>query len=93
MRNFTSLSRRLQQLGQGTTEYLIIVALIVIAAIGVYSFFGQSMRQQDAGGVQNPPGKGATKDLAGAQDPTGETPAKAGEEKGPGDHKSAGVGK
>ena len=87
MGNFTSLSRRWQQLGQGTTEYLIIVALIVIAAIGVYSFFGQTMRQQDAGGGQNPSEKGTAKELA------GETPAKAGEAKGAGDYKSAGVRK
>lgn len=36
-------------LGQGMTEYLIIVALIAVAAIGVYSFFGQSIRGQVAG--------------------------------------------
>lgn len=35
--------------GQGMTEYLIIVALIAVAAIGVYSFFGQSVRTQVAG--------------------------------------------
>src|SRR5437016_14461752 len=37
------------QLGQGMTEYIIIVALIAIAAIGVYSFFGQTIRGQTAG--------------------------------------------
>ncbi|MBV8032781.1 MAG: pilus assembly protein [Betaproteobacteria bacterium] len=40
------------QLGQGMTEYIIIVALIAIAAIGVYSFFGQSIRGQTAGMAQ-----------------------------------------
>lgn len=29
-----------QQRGQGMTEYIIIIALIVLAAIGVYSGFG-----------------------------------------------------
>ncbi|MFT5047476.1 MAG: Flp pilus assembly pilin Flp, partial [Porticoccaceae bacterium] len=29
-----------KQLGQGMTEYIIIVALIAIAAIAVYGFFG-----------------------------------------------------
>lgn len=31
--------------GQGMTEYIIIVALISIAAIGIYSLFGQQIRQ------------------------------------------------
>jgi len=34
--------------GQGMTEYIIIVALIAIAAIGVYSYFGKTMRNQTA---------------------------------------------
>jgi type IV pilus assembly protein PilA len=32
--------------GQGMTEYIIIVALIAVAAIGVYQFFGQTIRSQ-----------------------------------------------
>ncbi|MEE2025759.1 pilus assembly protein [Alkalimonas sp. MEB004] len=35
--------------GQGMTEYIIIVALIAVAAIGVYSFFGETIRNQVAG--------------------------------------------
>lgn len=35
--------------GQGMTEYIIIVALIAIAAIAVYQFFGQTVRNQTAG--------------------------------------------
>src|SRR5689334_21817140 len=38
-----------RQRGQGMTEYIIIVALIVIAAIGVYSAFGHSVQNQVAG--------------------------------------------
>ena len=34
--------------GQGMTEYIIIVALIAVAAIGVYSFFGTTVREQTA---------------------------------------------
>ncbi|MBS2023911.1 MAG: hypothetical protein JST92_16020 [Deltaproteobacteria bacterium] len=34
-----------KQSGQGMTEYLIIVALIAIAAIGVVTVFGQDIRQ------------------------------------------------
>jgi Flp pilus assembly pilin Flp len=37
------------QKGQGMTEYIIIVALIAVSAIGVYSFFGQTIRNQVAG--------------------------------------------
>lgn len=36
------------QRGQGMTEYIIIVALIAVAAIGVYQFFGQVVRSQVA---------------------------------------------
>ncbi|RYF03334.1 MAG: hypothetical protein EOO78_07445, partial [Oxalobacteraceae bacterium] len=32
--------------GQGMTEYIIFVALIAVAAIGVYQFFGQTIRSQ-----------------------------------------------
>ena len=30
--------------GQGMTEYIIMVALIAIAAIGIYTIFGQQIR-------------------------------------------------
>jgi Flp pilus assembly pilin Flp len=36
----------LKQLGQGMTEYIIIVALIAIAAIAVYQIFGDVVRSQ-----------------------------------------------
>ena len=35
-----------RQHGQGMTEYIIIVALIAIAAIGVYKFLGTAVRSQ-----------------------------------------------
>lgn len=38
-----------KQMGQGMTEYIIVVALIAITAIGVYSFFGKTIRNQVAG--------------------------------------------
>jgi len=43
-----AFSRQKRQLGQGMTEYIIIVALIAVAAIGVYSFFGEAIRGQMA---------------------------------------------
>lgn len=41
--------KKYKQKGQGMTEYIIIVALIAVSAIGVYSFFGQTIRNQVAG--------------------------------------------
>ena len=38
-----------QQRGQGMTEYLVIVSLIAVAAIGIYTLFGQTLRNQTAG--------------------------------------------
>ena len=40
--------QRRRQRGQGMTEYIIIVALIAVAAIAVYQFFGQTIRSQTA---------------------------------------------
>lgn len=34
--------------GQGMTEYIVIVALIAIAAIATYQYFGKSVRNQTA---------------------------------------------
>jgi Flp pilus assembly pilin Flp len=53
-----------KQLGQGMTEYIIIVALIAIAAIGVFTFFGGTVRSQVAGMAQELSGKDA-KDMIG----------------------------
>jgi Flp pilus assembly pilin Flp len=39
---------RTVQRGQGMTEYIIIVALIAVAAIAVYQYFGQTVRNQTA---------------------------------------------
>lgn len=38
-----------KQHGQGMTEYIIIVALIAVAAIAVYQLFGATVRNQTAG--------------------------------------------
>ena len=37
---------KFKQLGQGMTEYIIIVALIAVAAITAYGFFGDTIRGQ-----------------------------------------------
>lgn len=40
------INLRRAQFGQGMTEYIIIVALIAVAAIGVYQAFGDIIRGQ-----------------------------------------------
>lgn len=44
-----NLTLKKKSLGQGMTEYIIIVALIAIAAIGVFRLFGDTARNQMAG--------------------------------------------
>jgi type IV pilus assembly protein PilA len=43
-----NITIRRKQRGQGMTEYIIIVALIAIAAIAVYQLFGNTVRNQTA---------------------------------------------
>jgi len=45
---FAKLRSRARQKGQGMTEYIIIVALIAVSAIGVYAMFGKTIRNQTA---------------------------------------------
>ena len=77
MSNF-KFSKRLigskKQLGQGMTEYIIIVALIAIGAIGVYSAFGRTVQSQMAAVSQGLAGKG---NLAGNDITQAETEAAA----------------
>ena len=42
------LRKKRFQRGQGMTEYIVIVALIAVAAIAVYQLFGQVVRSQTA---------------------------------------------
>jgi type IV pilus assembly protein PilA len=58
-----AFSRQQRQLGQGMTEYIIIVALIAVAAIGVYSYFGATIRAQMAGMTNELAGKSGGKDM------------------------------
>jgi Flp pilus assembly pilin Flp len=48
------------QHGQGMTEYIIIVAMIAIAAIAVYQYFGQTVRNQTAAIAQEISGQDGT---------------------------------
>lgn len=53
-------SMRHLQRGQGMTEYIIIVAMIAIAAIAVYQYFGQTVRNQTAAIAQELAGNDGT---------------------------------
>jgi len=68
----------LKQLGQGMTEYIIIVALIAIAAIGVYTIFGDVVRNQVGGMAQELAGQDGGKTAAGADAAAKGTAAEAG---------------
>jgi len=56
-----------RQLGQGMTEYIIIVALISVAAIGVYSYFAKTVRNQVSGLAAEMSGKSAGDSIEKAQ--------------------------
>lgn len=55
------------QRGQGMSEYIIIVALIAVGAIGVFTAFGGTIRNQVAGMAQELAGKDGTTNITAAQ--------------------------
>lgn len=55
------------QCGQGMTEYIVIVALIAVAGIAAFQFFGQTIRSQTAGIANEVAGKSATAAVTEAQ--------------------------
>lgn len=59
MKHPLNIARIRANKGQGMTEYIIIVALIAIAAIGVYSQFGKAIRGQMQGITQEMAGESA----------------------------------
>lgn len=62
-RTATRTVARRKSLGQGMTEYIVIVALVGVAAIGVYSFLGQSVRGATAGIALELAGENADKGI------------------------------
>lgn len=54
---------RSRQAGQGMTEYIIIVALIAIAAIAAFTYFGGDVRAQVGGMANELAGKSASQDI------------------------------
>lgn len=61
------LSSAHSQQGQGMTEYIIIVALIAVAAIGVYSMLGKTVRGQVAGIASEITGQSSADQLTSAR--------------------------
>ncbi len=58
-----SISLRKKQLGQGMSEYIIITALIAVAAIGVFASFGDVIGNQTAAMAQEMAGKDGKGDV------------------------------
>ncbi|CAM4155704.1 hypothetical protein [Bordetella muralis] len=56
-----------RQRGQGMTEYIIVVALVAVAAIAVYQLFGQVVRAQTAAMVREIAGEDGTAESRTAQ--------------------------
>ncbi len=63
--------------GQGMTEYIVVVAVVAVAAIGVYSMLGQTIRNQTAGIAQEISGNdaGAALNAAGSSAASARTQA------------------
>ena len=76
------LSLRRRQLGQGMTEYIIIVALVAVAAIGTYQFLGKSIRGQTAGIASEIAGESAGDGIAIAEGAASEALIEADKNKG-----------
>lgn len=57
-----------KQRGQGMVEYVIIVALVAIAAIAVFQLFGQVVRSQTAAMAKELAGEDGTAESQKAQD-------------------------
>jgi len=70
------------------TEYIIIVALIAVAAIAVYQFFGQTIRSQTAGMAKEVAGQSAATSIQNAQGAAGNAEAEGSRHKGLGDYQN-----
>lgn len=82
MRRIHMFRNRFKQVGQGMTEYIIIVALIAIAAIAVYSLFGSTVKNQVAGMAQELSGGSGETARGAAATAAGDAETKAGEKGG-----------
>lgn len=71
-------AHRSAQRGQGMTEYIIIVALLAVAAIAVYQYFGQTVRNQTAAIANEIAGSDGTSAKSAAQTSAGTAATEAG---------------
>lgn len=74
--------RLLNRLGQGMTEYIIIVALIAIAAIAAFTYFGNTVRSQVGGIASELSGQDAATSIGDAQSAAGKVVTEGTEAKG-----------
>lgn len=65
------MSVKQRQLGQGMTEYIIVVALVAVAAIAVYQLFGQVVRSQTAAMARELAGEDGSAQARAAQSAAG----------------------
>lgn len=87
----SQIRRKNKQLGQGMTEYIIIVALIAVSAIGVYSLFGQTLRNQTAGLAKEMSGQTGTANIQAAQTNANDATTNADKTKNMGTYDAANV--
>ncbi|WP_083615286.1 pilus assembly protein [Paraburkholderia sp. SOS3] len=79
-----------RQLGQGMTEYIIIVALIAVSAIAVYASFGKTIRTQTVGLAHEMSGTDSTTDVNNAKDAAARAQTDAAKDKGMGAYGNSG---
>ena len=90
MKIVNSIKSKAKQLGQGMTEYIIIVALIAIAAIGVFTAFGDTVREQVAGMATELGGEDSQAQIDAAQAGAAEAQGQADFDKGLGSYNQNG---
>lgn len=78
MKNIRDNSGFKNQYGQGMTEYIIIVALIAVAAIAAFQFFGQTIRSQTSGIANEVAGQSAATAITDAKTSASKTDAERG---------------
>jgi len=70
------------QRGQGMTEYIVIVALVAVSAIGTYSMLGQTVRSQTSGLALEISGKKGEAAIKESQGSSGKAQTRAKKRKG-----------
>jgi uncharacterized protein (UPF0333 family) len=75
-----------RQRGQGMTEYIIIVILVAVAAIGVYMYFGKTVREDVAGMSQEMAGQSSSTAQQQAKEAANQGQTEANKDKGLGSY-------